>query len=526
MIEPVEAEFAQPPIFSNAQEEALEDQGVELVNSISRISRAHEPDEADGRTLHSHHENEKDLKGRIVVDFDHGHKEDPRSWSKGRKWFVTLGCAAFCLAVALGSAMPTGDLHSTAEDLKVSDEVIFLTIALFVLGFGIGPLFFAPLSEMVGRKWVYTISLSLYFLFTLPSALAKNVATMLAGRMIAGLVSSAPMTNVGGSIADIWAVEERGVPMAIFSCTLFMGPCLGPLFGGWIALKTHTWRNIYWVLFGFIGLVAIFTLVVPETYAPIILRRKAARLNKENNTDVYVSKHDIDMVPFKDRLKTAMFRPFILMVCEPIILFMSFYLSFIYSLLYGLFFAFPIAFEQIRGWNIGMTGVSFVSIIIGIAIAMCVMPIQERLYKKHCEREGKQVPEARLYMMMFGCIFMPISLFIFAFTSYPGISWVGPCAAGVLFGFSMVVIYISANSYIVDSYSNFAASAVAAKTFMRSCFGASVPMWITICYKHLGFQYAGLMLACIGVVIGPIPYIFFLKGGAIRARSTRATKTE
>lgn len=109
---------------------------------------------------------------------------------------------------------------------------------------------------------------------------------------------------------------------------------------------------------------------------------------------------------------------------------------------------------------------------------MCVMPIQEKLYARHCANGS--VPEARLYLMMIGCIIMPLSLFVFAFTSYPGMIWVGPAAAGVMFGFSMLVIYISANSYIVDSYSDYAASAVAAKTFMRSCIGATVPLWVSV----------------------------------------------
>lgn len=261
--------------------------------------------------------------------------------------------------------MPTGDLPHTARSLGVSNEAIFLSISLFVLGFGVGPLLFAPLSEMIGRKPVYCISIFFYFIFTLPSCLAHNIATMLAARMIAGIASSAPMTNVGGSIADVWAVEDRGIPMAVFSMTLFMGPCLGPLFGGWISLRTgFQWRWIYWTLFIFIGLVSAFTFILPETYAPMVLRKKAARLNKENNTDVYISKHDLNRTSLKESLKVSMSRPFILMFCEPIILFMSFYLSFIYSLLYALFFAFPIAFEEIRGWNIGMTGVSFVSIIV------------------------------------------------------------------------------------------------------------------------------------------------------------------
>lgn len=63
--------------------------------------------------------------------------------------FVTLGMSALCLAVALGSAMPTGNLPGQAETLGVSHEAIFLSIALFVVGFGVGPLLFAPRTYRV-----------------------------------------------------------------------------------------------------------------------------------------------------------------------------------------------------------------------------------------------------------------------------------------------------------------------------------------------------------------------------------------
>jgi len=103
---------------------------------------------------------------------------------------------------------------------------------------------------------------------------------------------------------------------------------------------------------------------MPETLSTVILKRKAAKLNKESDNKVYITESDLHVIPLSSRLKTAMLRPFILMFKEPIVLFMSFYLSFVYSLLYATFFAFPIAFEEIRGWNAGMTGVSFVSIIV------------------------------------------------------------------------------------------------------------------------------------------------------------------
>jgi MFS family permease len=63
--------------------------------------------------------------------------------------FVTLGMSALCLAVALGSAMPTGNLPAQAEDLHVSNEAIFISITVFVVGFGVGPLLFAPRKSQV-----------------------------------------------------------------------------------------------------------------------------------------------------------------------------------------------------------------------------------------------------------------------------------------------------------------------------------------------------------------------------------------
>jgi hypothetical protein len=87
----------------------------------------------------------------------------------------------------------------------------------------------------------------------------------------------------------------------------------------------------------------------------------------------------------------------------------------------------------------------------------------------------------------------------------------------------MIFIYVAANSYIVDSYSNYAASAIAAKTLLRSEIGAMVPLFVTQMFHGMGFQYAGLLLALISCLIMPMPFVFYKYGGGIRSRSTRAT---
>lgn len=88
----------------------------------------------------------------------------------------------------------------------------------------------------------------------------------------------------------------------------------------------------------------------------------------------------------------------------------------------------------------------------------------------------------------------------------------------------MLALYVSANSYIIDSYSAYAASAIAAKTFLRSEVGAVVPVFVTPMFHNMKFQWAGFLLAMISVLIAPIPYIFFMYGERVRRRSKKATK--
>ncbi|KIY53144.1 MFS general substrate transporter [Fistulina hepatica ATCC 64428] len=522
--EPIEAEFAVPPALTTAQEEEfriLEREGP-LSDSVTQldidVDTAPAPDLAvlsKTRTNDGYH----------IVAFEPGAGEDPREWSKGKKWYVTLSSAALCLAVAIGSSIVTGDMTGPVDDLHTTQIIVNLTVTCFVIGFGIGPLAFAPLSEVVGRKPMYIVSMLFFFIFTLPGALAKNAATLVISRQIAGLAASAPMCNVGGSIADVWAVEDRGVPMAVFSVMIFLGPSLGPLVGGFIG-ETIGWRWIYWVLFIYVGICLLSTIFMPETLAPALLHRKAKRMRKETVDQRFRTLAELEKRPFKEILKEALLRPIIMLLTEPLMFFMSFYLSFIYSLLYLLFFAFPIAFEEIRGFDAGMTGVAFVSVIIGNLLALALaVPMQERIFAKvTC---NGHFPEARLYLMMVGSVLLPCSLFIFAFTgAYAHVHWMGPLVASALFGIAMIMIYISANSYIVDSYSSYAASAIAAKTLMRSEIGAMVPLYVTPMFHNMGFQFAGLLLALISIVIMPIPYTFFWYGEKIRMKSKMASHTK
>ncbi|KAF4554697.1 MFS-type transporter-like protein 35 [Elsinoe fawcettii] len=446
--------------------------------------------------------------------------ENPKNWSKAYKWWCTMVVAFTCFVVALNSSVVTADIEGPATEFGVSHEVGLLAITLFVVGFGVGPMAFAPLSEVVGRQVIYGSTLLVAFLFVLPGCLGMNITTLLVGRAIDGIAFSAPMTLVGGTLADLWRNEERGVPMAAFSAAPFIGPAIGPLIGGFLA-DNLGWRWLYWIQLILSGAAWILiTFTVPETYAPTLLSRRAKKMRKELGDDKYVTEEDLDKRPFAERMGLFLLRPFQLLFLEPIVFFISLYMSVLYGLLYMFFVAYPIIFQQGKGYSASTTGLMFIPLAVGVICSACCAPFVNRHYMKQVQKhDGKPPAEVRLYPMMMSCWFIPVGLFIFAWTSYPTLTWVGPALGGFPVGFGFIFLYNAANNYLVDSYQHQAASALAAKTFIRSFWGAAVVLFTEQMYEKLGYQWASTLLAFLGLACCAIPYVFFYKGATIRKHS-------
>lgn len=456
------------------------------------------------------------------VNWDVNDPECPYNWSKGYRWVLTMGVASLVVSAAFGSSVITGRLNGVVEDFGCSEEVAILQVSLMVFGFMIGPLLWSPLSELFGRKPVYIVALFIYMLFNIPCAVAKNIETVLVSRFFGGFFASCSLTLAGGSIADIWPTEHRGNAIAYFAAAPYAGPVLGPIVGGWISVGTQSWRWIYWVNMMFSGLVWIIVCILPETYHPILLAKRAKRMREETGDPSYVTVEEEFPVPISELVKANLVRPFVMLATEPILMLMSLYIAIIYALLYAFFFAYPIIFGEIHHFNDGEIGLTFIGILVGTCFALMVTPYFEKLYVKTITEKGRCDPEDRLPGMMFAAPFVPISLFIFGWTSFPWVHWIAPTIAGVPFGFGMVIVYYSANNYIIDCFSRYVTSALAAKTLIRSGSGAAFPLFIVQMYHGLNNQWASTLLAFIALAIVPIPFVFYKYGARIRAASKNA----
>ncbi|KAF4614327.1 hypothetical protein G7Y89_g15410 [Cudoniella acicularis] len=451
------------------------------------------------------------------------------NFSKGQKWAIAVLQSLSTFAVTFASSVYVNGIEGVMQRFDVSEEVATLGLSLFVLGFALGPLIWAPLSEVYGRKSIFVISYTAYTAFSVAAACAPNITALLVLRFFASAFGSSSMTNAGGVIVDMFSKAERGLATGLFATAPFLGPALGPIAGAFLG-ETQGWRWILGLIAILGGVIWIATMLVTrETYAPFILRCRARALSRMTGS-VYVSRLDAGQPPktLSQELSVSFTRPWILLFREPIVLLASLYISIVYGTLYMFFAGFPIVFQVARGWSQGTAGLPFVGVAIGVCLATLAAGVDNKRYVRLCaaaEAEGCAVePEARLGTAMAGSIVLPIGLFLFAWTTYPSVHWIVPIIGAMFFSCGLVMVFISLMSYLVDSYVVYAASVLAANSVLRSLFGTAFPLFTTRMYENLGNQWASSIPAFLVLGCLPFPFLFHKYGPQIRSKCKYASE--
>ncbi|KAJ5183947.1 MFS multidrug transporter [Penicillium capsulatum] len=458
--------------------------------------------------------------GAIIGWDGPGDPENPRNFRRWRKWIITLVLGFMTFCVTFASSVFSTATRVTANKFHVSPEVMVLATSLFVLGFAFGPIIFGPLSELYGRRR------PLFFGLFLPVAVAQNLQTIFICRFLGGLFGSAPLAIVSGILADLFEPVERGIAMSVFAASTFIGPVAGPIVGGFITMSHLGWRwTEYITMIMAFFFITIGLLIIPETFENTLLINRAYRRRIQQKDWALHAKAKEHRVDFKDIAIRYILRPFMMLVREPILLLITLYMGFIYGFLYLCFEAYPIAFQQERGWNEGVGALPFLEILCGVLIG-CVIIICFSLtrYRRILKRTGRVNPEERLIPMIVGGFLLPIGMFWFAWTSSPSITWIPQIVSGGFLGAGILLIFLQGLNYIVDAYTIHANSAIAANSLFRSSLGAGFPMFATGMFHNLGVNWAMTLLGCLTAVLFPVPIAFFVFGPKIRSWSKFSSK--
>ncbi|KAF7978061.1 hypothetical protein HWV62_1697 [Athelia sp. TMB] len=454
---------------------------------------------------------------------------DPHNWSRAYRLWATVLIGAIAFIVGWASSIDSGALGQAAVGLHVGQEAETLATGIYLVGIGVGSLFAGPFSETFGRNLVYLVTMMLYMLFVMASGLAPNFGAQIAFRFLAGFFGSAPFTCAGGSLADMWTPTERGYVFPIFANAGFLGPILGPLVGAWIGQSHLSWRWVEWITLIFSGLVLSLVLLTQrETYAPLLLRWKAAHLREITGDARYKSALELRGDTLLQRLARALWRPFMLTVQEPIIMLVALYLTVVYIVLFTFLDGYTFVFTETYGFSQGLTGTAFLGIGIGLCGVTATVPLIHKWYtdarvaQEAQGNYGHLPPEERLWFAMIGAPALPISLFWMGWTAYPSISPFAPLGASVLFGYAILCIFISCYQYLIDAYEVWAASALGSVTLIRYVVAGGMVEVAIPMYARLGVHWTLTLLGGLSCLLVPVPYVFYKAGARIRSRSEYA----
>ena len=273
---------------------------------------------------------------------DEADPDNPKNWPFVYKCFVTFLVCLMTVFVYLGSSIVVPGIPEFSEEFHVSPTVTALSISLFVWGYGLGPMVLSPLTEVarIGRNWPYVISIGLFVIMQIPTALCNNVAGFMILRFIAGFLGSPVLATGGATMADLWNLDGglmNGI--AFWSYAACAGPGMGPLLSGF-AVQEKGWRWIIWPLLCGTGLTwLIIFFFLPETYGDAILARRAIELRRMTGNK-HIRSHGEEkdaQVSLSQLAIITLYRPLRMTFTEPVLFFSDLYIAYVYGIIYCLY---------------------------------------------------------------------------------------------------------------------------------------------------------------------------------------------
>ncbi|KAK1761192.1 major facilitator superfamily domain-containing protein [Echria macrotheca] len=472
---------------------------------------------------YSSSDEEKEEEEEMIVAWDEGDRGNPYNWSGWKKRGVLLITMMLIINSTMGSALPSNALPFIAAEWDItSQQQKVLPISVYLIGYILGPIFWAPMSEQFGRRLPTLSSFFLFTLFTMACALSPNWPAFLVFRLLTGVFASAPIAIVPGIIADTHGdPRTRGRSMGIFFATTLMGPLLAPIVSGYTA-PAIGWRWVFWIGLIYAAATLLVLLCLPETSGAILLVRRAKAIRKRNPSARIIAPHEMDKKTPTELATVVLTRPLRMILFEPIVNTSCAYLALVYAVFYMSFEAYPIIFMGLYGLSPGECGLTYLAIGVGCLLALPVFFVWDNILRRAQARNAHWTRREESRRLPLACIGGPlfvVSLFWLGWASSPQVHFMVPMLAGIPFGFGFMCIFQALLNYLTDAYEIFAASANAAASCSRSLLATVLPLATAPMFARLGIAGACSLLGGLATLMCVIPFLFLWQGPRIRASS-------
>ncbi|KAL2831438.1 major facilitator superfamily domain-containing protein [Aspergillus cavernicola] len=465
-----------------------------------------------------------DLENGIVGWDGDDDPANPRNFPMPQKRFLMLLVSTVTFISPFASSVFSPGVVYAEEEFHVTSTILgTLSVTGYLIGYVTGPLFFSPLSEMFGRRIVLSAANAFFVVFQIGCALAPNISALIVFRFLTGVGGSACLTTGGGVVADLFVAEQRGLAMALYTTGILIGPVLGPLLGGFIAQRAG-WHWVFWVLVIVGGTLSVLVMIFNrETNHVVLMRWKTERLRRELNRSELYSCYEPNRTDAKglytSTLGKRLIMPFYLLVRSPIVFPVATYLATLYGCLYLLFTTVTDVFKKSYGWSTEISGLAYLGLGVGFISGQIVFALASDRIISRLKLRNNNVyePEMRLSTTIFFAMFIPVSFFWYGWSVQEKTHWIVPIIGLAPFAFGMVGIYNSLQTYVIDCYPRYAASATAAMVITRSLMGALLPLAGPRMYAALGYGWGNSLLGFVTLGMIPVPMLFYKYGGRVRA---------
>ncbi|CAN6629736.1 fluconazole resistance protein 1 [Trichomonascus vanleenenianus] len=458
--------------------------------------------------------------------------ENPYNWALWKKVVFILQIGILTVSIYMGSSIYTPGFVQIQQDFHVSQVVSILPLAVFVMGYGLGPMFWSPFSEnpAVGRTNIYVLTLLVFVALQIPTALAKNIGSLLVLRFLAGFFASPALATGGASVGDVVTIPRIPIGLASWGISAVCGPVFGPFIGG-VFSQLLNWRWTFWFLLMMSGSSLFFlSFMLPETNNETLLYRKAKRLRKLTGNPNIISNADLYLrnMSAREMAIDTLWRPIEITLTEPVVFLIDLYIGLVYSIFYTFFEAFPIVLEGIHHFNSIEMGLSYLGIMIGVLIgAGSYIPYIHRKFTIPLESGTMVTPEVFIPPAIVGASIMPVGMLIFAWSSTASAHWIGPIIGGAVFSIGGFTIFQTLFNYMAFSFPKYMASVFASNGLFRAGMACAFPLFANAMYRKLGPKkfpvgWGCTLLAGLCVLMILIPVFFNKYGVKLRARSKYA----
>ncbi|KAA1078175.1 hypothetical protein PGT21_030034 [Puccinia graminis f. sp. tritici] len=486
--------------------------------------------------------------------------ELPESFSWRKKWLITLLVLSVVYANAIFSSL-VSTLGTKIEGELTADFIsglkgLNVPLSVFNLGNGIGTIFMAPLSERYGRVPVMRSGWMLFIILNIGCGFATNQSQLFFLRLLAGIAAGGPICLSQIILAEMWGRRARGTPCCLNSLVVVVGPSIGNVLGGW-TIESFPWRWIFWAT-SLISIVQqiLVILFLPETNkAKLHTTSPTVQMSDIKLSNITIVDDDQSQIihpnsnskpksidgkstrpstPVKENSTLDQHRfsqpnfltkfippPLWIFFHDPLVFILSVQMGMIYALFYMVQTRIISFYHHDLKESTEMSSLHVLSMSLG---AICASKLNTRGLSAICDRlrivseRSRDRPEYKFRCMIPGILLLPIGAFCFGLITNIKSSWLLPdvglfcLGAGVIFGFR------KAGSYIIDTFGDQAASALAAMHLIRRIESFVIPLVINLTIKGrfkyeliiLGSTLFSLLIVC------PMPFLLFTYGPRIR----------